>query len=41
MNLLRKSGNSTGAIIEIIAENVPKGIGSPIYKKLDSQIAEG
>ena len=41
MNSLRKSGNSTGAIIEIIAENVPKGIGSPIYKKLDSQIAEG
>ena len=23
------------------AENVPKGLGSPIYKKLDSQIAEG
>ena len=41
MNSLRKSGNSTGAIIEIIVENVPKGIGSPIYKKLDSQIAEG
>ena len=41
LNSLRKSGNSTGAIIEIIAENVPKGIGSPIYKKLDSQIAEG
>ena len=41
LNSLRKNGNSTGAIIEIIAENVPKGIGSPIYKKLDSQIAEG
>ena len=41
LNSLRKSGNSTGAIIEIVAENVPKGIGSPIYKKLDSQIAEG
>jgi len=40
LNTLRKKGNSTGAIIEVIAENVPKGIGSPIYKKLDSQIAE-
>jgi chorismate synthase len=37
---LRKSGNSAGAIIEVIAENVPRGLGSPVYKKLDSQIAE-
>ena len=37
---VRKSGNSAGAIIEIIAENVPRGLGSPVYKKLDSQIAE-
>ena len=38
---IRKEGNSTGAIIEIVAENIPKGLGSPIYKKLDSHIAEG
>ena len=37
---IRKSGNSAGAIIEVIAENVPRGLGSPVYKKLDSQIAE-
>ena len=37
---VRKSGNSAGAIIEVIAENVPRGLGSPVYKKLDSQIAE-
>ncbi|MDC0093882.1 chorismate synthase [Alphaproteobacteria bacterium] len=37
---LRKEGNSVGAIIEIVAENVPKGLGSPIYKKLDTQITE-
>ncbi len=41
LNKLRKAGNSTGAIIEIVAENIPKGLGSPIYKKLDSHIAEG
>jgi len=37
---VRKSGNSAGAIIEVIAENIPRGLGSPVYKKLDSQIAE-
>ena len=37
---VRKNGNSAGAIIEVIAENVPRGLGSPVYKKLDSQIAE-
>ena len=41
LDKLRKSGDSTGAIIEVLAENVPKGLGSPVYKKLDSQIAEG
>ena len=29
---LRKNGNSAGAIIEVIAENVPRGLGSPVYK---------
>ena len=37
---VRKSGNSAGAIIEVVVENVPRGLGSPVYKKLDSQIAE-
>ena len=37
---LRKKGNSAGAIVEVVAENVPKGLGSPIYKKLDTQITE-
>ena len=41
LDKLRKTGNSTGAIIELLVENVPKGLGSPIYKKIDSQIAEG
>ena len=29
---IRKNGNSAGAIIEVVAENVPRGLGSPIYK---------
>jgi chorismate synthase len=38
---LRKSGNSVGAIVELVAEGVPAGIGAPIYAKLDSDIATG
>jgi len=36
---IRKAGSSAGAVIEIIAENVPAGWGAPIYAKLDSEIA--
>ena len=38
---IRKEGDSTGAIIEVIAENVPSGLGEPIYGKLDQEIASG
>jgi chorismate synthase len=36
---IRKSGSSVGAIIEIVAENVPAGWGAPIYSKLDADLA--
>lgn len=36
---LRKSGNSTGAVIEVVAQGVPVGLGAPIYGKLDTEIA--
>jgi chorismate synthase len=36
---LRKRGSSVGAVIEIIAEGVPSGLGAPIYGKLDADIA--
>ena len=36
---LRKSGNSAGAMIEIIAEGVPAGLGAPIYAKMDADLA--
>ena len=36
---LRKSGNSVGAVIEIVAEGVPPGLGAPIYGKLDADLA--
>ena len=36
---LRKSGNSVGAVIELVAEGVPAGLGAPVYGKLDSDLA--
>ncbi|MCX5497379.1 chorismate synthase [Kaistia dalseonensis] len=36
---IRKAGSSVGAVIEIIAEGVPAGLGAPIYAKLDQDIA--
>src|SRR4051812_38903844 len=39
MDDLRKSGDSCGARIEVVAQNVPVGLGEPIYDKLDADIA--
>ena len=36
---IRKSGSSIGAVIEVIAEGVPPGLGAPIYAKLDGELA--
>ena len=36
---VRKAGSSCGAIIELRATGVPVGLGSPIYSKLDTDIA--
>ncbi len=36
---LRKSHNSVGAIIEVVAKGVPAGLGAPVYAKLDTDIA--
>jgi chorismate synthase len=36
---IRKAGSSVGAVIEIVAEGVPAGLGAPIYGKLDQDIA--
>ncbi|MDH3581238.1 MAG: chorismate synthase, partial [Hyphomicrobiales bacterium] len=36
---LRKNGSSCGAVIEVVAEGVPSGLGAPVYGKLDQDIA--
>src|SRR3954452_12016841 len=35
---VRKSGSSLGAVIEVVAEGAPPGLGAPIYGKLDADI---
>lgn len=39
MDALRKSGNSVGARVDVVAEGVPPGWGEPIYGKLDGELA--
>ncbi|WP_439553231.1 chorismate synthase [Falsiroseomonas sp.] len=39
LTAIRKSGSSVGAIVEVVAEGVPPGLGAPIYGKLDADIA--
>ena len=36
---LRKSGSSCGAIVEVVAEGIPAGLGAPVYGKLDADLA--
>ncbi len=36
---IRKNGDSVGAVIEVVARNVPAGLGEPIYDKLDARLA--
>jgi len=39
MDSLRKSGDSCGARIRVVATNVPVGLGEPLFDKLDADIA--
>jgi chorismate synthase len=36
---IRKAGSSVGAVIEVVADGIPAGLGAPLYGKLDSDIA--
>jgi len=38
---VRKNGSSAGAVIEIVADGVPAGLGAPVYGKLDQDICSG
>lgn len=37
---LRREGNSIGARVDVIAKNVPAGLGEPVFDRLDAEIAK-
>ncbi|MBE9553050.1 MAG: chorismate synthase [Proteobacteria bacterium] len=37
---IRKTGSSIGAVVEVVAEGVPAGLGAPVYDKLDADLAK-
>lgn len=37
---VRKTGDSLGGIVEIKAEGIPKGLGDPVFDKLDADLAK-
>ena len=39
LDAIRKRGSSVGAVIEVVAEGVPAGLGAPVYGKLDGDLA--
>lgn len=38
---VRKDGDSIGGVVECVARNVPKGLGSPVFDKLEADLAKG
>ncbi|HLW26377.1 MAG TPA: chorismate synthase [Kiloniellales bacterium] len=40
LDTARKAGSSLGAIVEVVAEGVPAGLGDPVYDKLDADLAK-
>jgi chorismate synthase len=38
--LNRRTGNSIGGVVEVVARNVPAGLGSPVFDKLEAELAK-
>jgi chorismate synthase len=38
---IRKEKNSLGGVVECVARNVPKGLGMPVFDKLEADLAKG
>lgn len=36
-----RTGDSVGGVVECVARNVPKGLGSPVFDRLEADIAKG
>jgi chorismate synthase len=39
LEAIRKKGSSCGAIVEVVAEGIPAGLGAPVYAKLDADLS--
>jgi len=37
---MRKAGSSAGAVVEVVGEGVPAGLGEPVYDKIDADLAK-
>ncbi len=37
---IRKAGSSIGGVVEVVAQNIPVGLGEPVYDKLDADLAK-
>jgi chorismate synthase len=37
----RRQGDSIGGVVECVARNIPKGLGSPVFDKLEADLAKG
>lgn len=37
---IRRKGNSIGGVVEVVVKNVPAGIGSPVFDKLEAELAK-
>lgn len=40
VKIIRKKGDSLGGIVEILAKGVPRGLGDPVFDKLDADLAK-
>mmetsp|Transcript_1661 Transcript_1661/g.1809 ORF Transcript_1661/g.1809 Transcript_1661/m.1809 type:complete len:442 (+) Transcript_1661:71-1396(+) len=36
---IRRTGNSIGGVVEIVARNIPSGLGAPVFDKLEAALA--
>ena len=37
---IRRKGNSIGGVVEVVARNVPCGLGAPVFDKLEAELAK-
>ncbi|WP_119166512.1 chorismate synthase [Algihabitans albus] len=40
LDAARRNGSSLGAVVEVVAEGFPAGLGEPVYDKLDADLAK-